>query len=209
MRDWSEVMIQTPKQMWCLLGICKWYLIYIPNYASLLAPLMDSLAGKYKYDPEKHTSKVSAHKQTISLTDLMRVIFEEIKPSLCQACSLYIPSEQGEFAIHTDVSDHGSGAVLEKKDDQGNWCPCAFFSRRLQGSVLGNLGQRAWSVREKGTYALVSCLLNLICGYQGARSLFSLTISSWSHGTKKSFVPWLIHGDDAAVCTNSSASITL
>ena len=56
-----------------------------------------------------------------------------------------------------DASDHGIGSVLEQKDDQGNWHPCAFFSRKLQGSVeyeadgnvLGYLGQRAWSVRKK------------------------------------------------------------
>ena len=65
-REWSEDMIGTPKQMKTFLGICNGYSIYIPNHASLAVPLMDSLAGKYKYDPDKHTSKVPAHKQTIS-----------------------------------------------------------------------------------------------------------------------------------------------
>ena len=158
-REWSEDMIRTPKQMKSFLGICNWYSIYIPNYASLAAPLMDSLAGKYRYDPEKCTSKVTAHKQRISSTDLVRENFEKIKNSLCEACSLYTPSDQGEFAIHTDASDHGIGAVLEQNDDLGNWCPCAFFCRKLQssvkydadGNVLGYMGQRAWSVREKET----------------------------------------------------------
>ena len=72
MREWSEDMIRTPKQMKSFLGICNWYSIYNPNYASLVAPLMDSLAGKYKYNPDKRTTEVSAHKQTISWTDLMR-----------------------------------------------------------------------------------------------------------------------------------------
>ena len=160
-------MIRTPKQMKTFLGICNWYSIYIPNYASLAAPLMDSLAGKYKYDPDKCTSKVPVHKQTISWTDLIRESFEKIKTPLCEACSLYIPSDQGELLIDTDASDHGIGAVLEQKNDQGIWRPCAFFSRKLQGSVkydaegdvLGYMDQRASSVREKETYALVSCLL--------------------------------------------------
>ena len=72
------------------------------------------------------------------------------------------------LAIHTDASDHGIGAVLKQEDEQGNSRSCAFFSRKLQGSVksdadgnvLGYMGQRAWSVRVKETYALVSCLLN-------------------------------------------------
>ena len=63
---WSNDMIRTPKQMKRFLGICSWYSISIPNYSLLLAPLIDSLAGKYKYDPEKRTSKVQAHKQTLS-----------------------------------------------------------------------------------------------------------------------------------------------
>ena len=117
MCEWSEDMIRMPKQMKSFLGICNWYSIYIPNYVSLAAPLMDSLAGKYKYDRDKRTSKVPAHKQTISWTDLMRENFEKIKTSLCEACSVYIASDQGEFAIHTDASDHGIGAVLEQKDD--------------------------------------------------------------------------------------------
>ena len=157
MREWSEHMIWTPKQMKSFLGTCDWYSIWIPNYASLSAPLMDSLAGRYEYNPDDRTSKVPAHIQTISWTDLMRESFEKIKTFLCEACSLYIPSEQVQFAIHTDASDHGIGVVLGQKDDQGNWRPCAFFSRKIQGcvkydadgNVLGYMGQRAWSVRER------------------------------------------------------------
>ena len=120
MHEWSEDMIRTPRQMKSFPGICSWYSIYIPNCASLAAPLLDLLAGKYKYDPDKHTCKDPAHKQTISWTDLMRENVDKIKTSLCEACSLYIPSDQGQLAIHTDASDHGIGAVLEQKDDQGN-----------------------------------------------------------------------------------------
>ena len=134
-RQWSKDMIRTPKQKKSFLSICDWYLIYIRNYASLVAPLMDSLAGKYKYDPDERTSKVPAHKQTISWTELMRENFEKMGTSLCEACSLYIPSEQGEFAMHTDESDPGIGAVLEQKNDQEIWRFCAVFSQKFQGSV--------------------------------------------------------------------------
>ena len=66
-----------------------------------------------------------------------------------------------------DASDHGIGAVLEQKDNQEKGRYFAFFSRKLLGSVkykangnvLGYMGQGAWSVRERETYALVSCLL--------------------------------------------------
>ena len=100
------------------LGICNWYSIYDPNHASVAAPLNNSFAGKYKYDPDKGTSKVQAHKQAISCTDLMRENLKKIKISLCEACSLYIPSDQGECPFHTDSSDHGIGAVPEQNYNQ-------------------------------------------------------------------------------------------
>ena len=99
-RELSQDIFRTPKQIKNFLGICNRYSIYISNYASLAEPVMVSLAGKYKHDPEKRTSKVPAHKQTISWTHLMRENFEKIKNSPCDACSLYIPSDQGQFAVH-------------------------------------------------------------------------------------------------------------
>ena len=189
-RECSEDMIRTPKQMKNFVDICNWYWIYIPNYVSLAAPLMDSLAGKYRCDPDERTSKVPAQKQTLSWTDLMRGNFKKINTSLCEACSLYIPSDQGEFGIHTDASDLGIGTVLQQKEDQRDWRPCAFFTRKLQGSVtydadenvLGYMGQRAWSVREKEIYALESCLLKFkswISGRQVTVFTDHKSLESW------------------------------
>ena len=45
-------MIRTPKQMKRFPGVCNWFSIYIPHHASLAAPLMDSLKGKYEEAPE-------------------------------------------------------------------------------------------------------------------------------------------------------------
>ena len=146
--EWSEDTIGTPKQMKSFLDICNWSLIYILNYLSQAAPLMDSLARKYKYDPDKRTSKVPAHKQTISWTKLMHQNFEKIKPSLCEVCSLYMPSDQGEFAIHTDASDCGIGAVLEQPDDRGNWRPCLFSvesSRAASNTTLTGMSWGIWA----------------------------------------------------------------
>ena len=80
---------------------------------------------------------------------------------------LYIPNDSDEYAVHTDVSDFGIGGVLEQQLPDGSWAPCAFYSKKLEGQIwycpegeaLGFTWQRAWSVREKETYRLVSCLL--------------------------------------------------
>ena len=48
-KESTESIITTLKQMKGLLGVYNWYSIYIPNYAALAAPLMDSLHGKYSH----------------------------------------------------------------------------------------------------------------------------------------------------------------
>ena len=45
------------------------------------------------------------------------------------------------------------------KTPKGSGSLALFFSRKLEGK--NGKGQRAWSTREKETYALVSCLLKL------------------------------------------------
>ena len=97
----------------------------------------------------------------------MRQSFSKIKEALFEKCALYIPNDTWEYAIHTDASDFGIGGVLEKPLPDGSWASCAFYSKKLEGRIrygaegeaLGSTGQRAWSVREKETCALVSCLL--------------------------------------------------
>ena len=150
-----------------MLGVCNWYSIYIPQYASLAAPLMDSLKGKYERAPEGGNCKVPKDRNFIEWTETMRQSFAKVKEALCKKCALYIPHDTGEYAIHTAASDFGIGGVLEQQLPDGSWAPCAFYSKKLKGQILygpggealGFTGQSAWSVREKETYALVSCLL--------------------------------------------------
>ena len=158
-KESTESMITTPKQMKEFLGVCNWYSIYIPNYAALAAPLMDSLHGKYSHvrakpGGGKGRCVVKKEDNFITWTPLMRDNFARLKDAICEKTALYIPTADGEYAIHVDASDFGVGAVLEQQNEQGQGVPCAFFSRKLEK------GQRLWGVREKETYGFVSCLLN-------------------------------------------------
>ena len=83
----------------------------------------------------------------------MRENFARLKDAICENTALYIPTADGEYAIHVDASDFGVRAVLEQQNEQGQWVPCAFFSRKLEK------GQGLWGVQEKETYGFVSCLL--------------------------------------------------
>ena len=131
-RDCTEAMISTPKQMKGFLGVCNWYSIYIPQYASLAAPLMESFREKYERAPEGGKRKVPKGRNLIEWTENMRQRFAEIKMALCDNCALYIPNDTGEYAIHTDASDFGIGGVLEQQLPDGSWAACAFYSKKLE-----------------------------------------------------------------------------
>ena len=110
----------TPKQMRGYLGVCNWYSIYIPQYASLAAPQMDSFKGKYQRAPEGGKCKVHKDRNFIEWTETMRQSFAKIKEALCEKCALYIPNDTGEYAIHPDASDFGIGGVLEQQMPDGS-----------------------------------------------------------------------------------------
>ena len=158
-RNWPKP--KTPKQMKGFLGAVNWYSIYIRKLSNIAAPLMTSLQGKYervpRVDGRKGRCRVPRERNCIQWTPEMESAFVQLKEALSAECELYIPSFDGEYRIHVDACDHGVGAVLEQKNPGGEWKPCAFFSRKLEGK--DRKGQRAWSTREQETYALVSCLL--------------------------------------------------
>ena len=130
---------------------------------------MESRKGKCK-----HAEKVQGHKarckiakedKFIRWSDEMKTIFEKIKQAICTTSELYIPSPEGEYAIHVDTCTHGISTVLEQKTPDRKWVLCAFFSQKLEGNC--GQGQRGWSVREQETYAIVSCLLKFQSGISG------------------------------------------
>ena len=158
-RNWPKP--KAPKQMKGFLEVVNWYSIYIRNFSNIAAPLMTSLQGKYErvpgVDSRKGRCRVPRERNCIQWTPEMESAFVQLKEALSAQCELYIPLPDGEYRIHVDACDHGVGAVLEQQSPEGEWKPCAFFSRKLEGK--DRKGQRAWSTREQETYALVSCLL--------------------------------------------------
>ena len=122
---------------------------------------MTSLQGKYErvpgVDGREECCWVPRERNCIEWTPEMESAFVQLRKALSPECELYIPSPDGEYRIHVDACNHGVGAVLEQRNPEGEWKPCAFLSRKLDGK--DGKGQRAWSTREQEIYALVSCLL--------------------------------------------------
>ena len=108
---------QTKKQVRVFLGLAGYYRRFIPNYASMAAPLTDltrkSLPTKIQWNDECEQA------------------FQQLKKQLCSAPVLHSPDFDKPFLLQTDASDRGVGAILSQEDADGNDHPVAYFSRKF------------------------------------------------------------------------------
>ena len=178
MDRWSTEHIRPPTQMKPFSGLSQWNSIYMPNYAHWAAILSDSLTGM---ECNIKQSKRQIQHRRIQWTDEMIEAFERIKELMQNSVRLQIPDVRKLFLIHTDASQYAVGASLEQEDDQGNFRPVAFFSRKLQGK--DNLGKHAWSTLEEETYALIGAL-HKFC------SCIHSTVLVWSLVDQQALISW-------------------
>ena len=108
---------QTKKQVRVFLGLAGYYRRFIPNYASMAAPLTDLTR---KSLPTK-----------IQWSDDCEQAFQHLKTQLCSAPVLHSPDFDKPFLLQTDASDRGIGAVLSQEDADGNDHPVGYFSRKF------------------------------------------------------------------------------
>jgi hypothetical protein len=126
------------------LGLTNYYSSYVPNYASLAAPLTSKLQLN-REDGKKGSKKV-----VLWLEDEVRA-FEAMKEALAKSLALFHLKPDTPFILETDASKYAIGAVL-KQEQNGELVPVAFFSRKLSKT------QRNWTPREQETYAIVMAL---------------------------------------------------
>ena len=87
------------------LGLTGYYRKFIPDYATLGAPLTD-LTRKTK--PNR-----------VAWTPECAVAFDQLKNSLCASLVLKSPDWDRPFIVQTDASNRGVGAVLSQSDADG------------------------------------------------------------------------------------------
>lgn len=107
----------TKKQVRAFLGLTGYYCKFIPQYASLAAPLSDLTR---KRGPEM-----------IEWTPECEEAFKKMKTILCSSPVLQSPNFDAPFVLQTDASDRGIGAVLSQPDKSGKEHPVAYFSKKL------------------------------------------------------------------------------
>ena len=97
------------------LGKVNFYHSYIPNSASVLAPLHELLRKNVKFN----------------WSDRCEKSFAFIKKCLTSEPCLAIYNPERETIVQTDASIEGIGAVLKQKQSDGKFHPVAFFSKKL------------------------------------------------------------------------------
>ena len=114
---WQWKAPRTKKQVRSFLGLTGYYRRFIPNYATIAAPLMD-------------LTKKTAPNQ-VNWTTSCEEAFQELKRLLCSYPILCAPDFDKPFVLQTDASDRGIGAVLSQSDADGLDHPIAYFSKKF------------------------------------------------------------------------------
>ena len=107
---------RTKKEVRSFMGLTGFYRAYIPNYASIAAPLTDL------------TKKGMSN--TVSWGEAQENAYSTLKHLLVSKPILRLPDLSRPFILRTDASDVGLGAVLLQEFEDGLF-PISYISRKL------------------------------------------------------------------------------
>ena len=118
------------------LGFTNYFRRFIDHYSFIARPL-EELTGKYaRFSWSKQCHDAFAH----------------LKESLTSAPVLRLPDVEREFRLITDASDSAVAGVLLQQDDDKEWHPVAYTSRRLRPE------ERNYHANERETLAVLHAL---------------------------------------------------
>lgn len=101
------------------LGLCNFYRRFMPNAATIQAPLNCLITTNKKND-----------KTPVEWSESTKFQFEECKKSIANATMLAFQCSDFELSVAVDASDVAIGAVVQQRTNNG-WQPLSFFSRKL------------------------------------------------------------------------------
>lgn len=130
-----------------VMGVFQWYRRFIKDFSSLSYPITSLIQGRKKG-------------QRIVWTPEADVAFETLKERLVSAPVLASPDFSKPFAIQTDASDVGLGAVLFQEAD-GFEHPIAYASRTLTRA------EQKYSVTERECLAVLFGVEKFRCYVEG------------------------------------------
>ncbi|KAJ1173870.1 hypothetical protein NDU88_005695 [Pleurodeles waltl] len=114
--DWVAPKTQT--QVRAFRGLTGYYRRFVKDYGSIVTPLTELTSKRM---PKKVNWTVDCQKA-----------FDTLKQAMCTAHVLKAPDYSKQFIVQTDTPEHGIGAVLSHRNDDGLDQPVAFINRRLR-----------------------------------------------------------------------------
>ncbi|KAK7910159.1 hypothetical protein WMY93_014843 [Mugilogobius chulae] len=107
---------RTKKEVRSFLGLAGWYRRFVPQFATIAAPLT-ALTTKDKKNP-------------VTWTDECEAAFNTLKTLLCSSPVLRSPDFSRRFLVQVDASEVGLGAVLTQGESDAQQ-PILYLSRKL------------------------------------------------------------------------------
>uniref|UniRef100_A0A670JJI7 Gypsy retrotransposon integrase-like protein 1 n=1 Tax=Podarcis muralis TaxID=64176 RepID=A0A670JJI7_PODMU len=112
--DWKSP--RNRKEVQRFVGFANFYRKFIRGFSKETAAITDTLSSK---------------KKKFTWTDQAERSFQKLKSLFASEEQLLHVNPGRPMRVETDASDRAVGAVLLQEDPQGNWRPCAFYSRKL------------------------------------------------------------------------------
>jgi len=110
---------RTQRENMAFLGLCQFYMRFVPRYVERAAPLteLNQAALKHGFASYWKEPQENAYQdliKTLTTTPVL-ALFDEDRP----------------IRVETDASDVGMGAAVMQEDQQGNWHPVEFWSKKF------------------------------------------------------------------------------
>lgn len=116
-KDWPEP--QSVKDIQSFIGFANFYRRFIQGFSAITKPLTDLTKGQ--------------EKKSFCMTPEARAAFQELKERFSSAPLLRHFDPELPIRLETDASVHAISAILsQKQQDDGQWHPVAFWSRKLK-----------------------------------------------------------------------------
>ena len=118
-KDWPRP--KTHRDVQVFLGFANFYRRFIYQYSKIASPLTDLLQG----------SKEGKKPGPLNWTPEAQSAFEELRDTFTKAPLLVHFDPKRKIRIETDASGYGIAGILSQLQDDGNYHPVAYWSRKM------------------------------------------------------------------------------